>query len=234
MKDTAKYIEQIKQIYDEIEKSYKENINKVNLNEVSEEKINEAYQDIVERLKVKLNKGKCSQVILNQLARHHCNIGERLGERVEIYFSRDIIDIIELLDNDKYPARQFERVNSLIKGLWKSHHNGRSQFYAYSKNIKQYWFKNNGVLKRDISKIIEKYQDNLSAIMTEMQYQAMYEKHKNNKMTGEWIVFAKYNDINYYLCLAVHEESGVNDINTYNILKPCFDEFHELRHYKHE
>lgn len=234
MKDTAENIELIKRIYDEMEKSYKVTIDKVNVIEVSEEKLNEAYQDIVERLDVKLINGKCSQVLLNQLARHHCDIGERFGDSVEFYFSRNIIEIIELLENDKYQARQFERANSLIKGLWKSHHNGRSQFYAYSKNIKQYWFKRNGDLKRDISGIIEKYPDNLSAVMTEMQYQALHEKHKNNEMTGEWIVFAKYNDINYYLCLAVHEGSGENDINTYNILAPCFDEFPELRDYKSE
>jgi hypothetical protein len=39
---------------------------------------------------------------LAQLARHHCDIGERFGDRVEFYFSRNIIEIIELNDINTY------------------------------------------------------------------------------------------------------------------------------------
>ena len=234
MKDKVTYAELIKWVYDKLEESCKITIDKVSETEVSEEKTENAYRDIVERLSIKLKGGKCSRVFLNQLTRHHCNIGERFGDRIEFYSSRNIIDIIELLEHGGYSSRQFKRDNSLIKGLWKSHHNGRSQFYAYVKNIKQYWLKKNGELKRDISEIIQKNPNNPKAVLTEMQYKALIEKHKKNELTGEWIVFARHNDINYYLCLAVHEESGINDINTYNTISPCFDEFPELNHYKKE
>ena len=221
-------IKTIYRIYCELEESHRTTIKSVKEILVPEEEIREAYNDVVERLNIKLQNGKCSQLFLNQLARHHCNIGERFGERVEIYSSRDIIDIVELLEEGKYPARQFKRSNSLIKGLWKAHHNGRSQFYSYTKNIKQYWFQSNGKLKRDISGIVNKYPQDLKAILTEMQYQALNEKHKNHEMTGEWIVFAKHNNTNYYLCLAIHE-SGENDVDIYNILESSFDEFPELK-----
>lgn len=77
--------------------------------------------------------------------------------------------------------------------------------------------------------IFRKYPDNLSAIMTDMQYQMLNEMGKDNNMTGEWIVFAKHNEINYYLCLAVHNENGKNDETIYSFLKPCIAEFPELK-----
>lgn len=49
--------------------------------------------------------------------------------------------------------------------------------------------------------------------------------------TGEWIIFTTYNNINYYLCLATHNEAkelGDNWIFETKI-KPCFEEFPELR-----
>ncbi|CAH7269082.1 hypothetical protein VCHA54P489_430004 [Vibrio chagasii] len=44
-----------------------------------------------------------------------------------------------------------------------------------------------------------------------------------NKMTGEWVVYAKYNDDLYYLCLARHDDG--DQVIRDRIEQHCVEEF---------
>lgn len=46
-------------------------------------------------------------------------------------------------------------------------------------------------------------------------YQA---RAKQKRMTGEWIIFAKYNGANYYLCIAKHSKSIDDDVALHTVL----------------
>jgi hypothetical protein len=52
---------------------------------------------------------------------------------------------------------------------------------------------------------------------------AMEERDSSQRLTGEWIVFAKHNGQNYYLCLARHNEG--DELIFSRIKQICFREF---------
>jgi hypothetical protein len=45
------------------------------------------------------------------------------------------------------------------------------------------------------------------------------ERAKNKNLTGEWLIFAKYNSLNYYLCIAQHPTSKKDDDEIFAVLK---------------
>ncbi len=49
---------------------------------------NDEYQDCIrdiqERLKIKLKTGRCSNILVQQLAKHRCNLGEPFGKKSRI------------------------------------------------------------------------------------------------------------------------------------------------------
>lgn len=53
----------------------------------------------------------------------------------------------------------------------------------------------------------------------EMTMGGYEERAKKNKRTGEWIIFAKHNNQNYYLCLGRHSKSKEEDQVLYEFLK---------------
>ena len=65
-------------------------------------------------------------------------------------------------------------------------------------------------------------------IATKCSSDPFKKRKKDNKLTGEWIVFAKNLGINYYLCLATHND---DDNSIYNKIKHnCTQEFKFLDH----
>jgi hypothetical protein len=50
------------------------------------------------------------------------------------------------------------------------------------------------------------------------------DRARNSKLTGEWIIFAKHDDRNYYLTLGVHGD----DAAIWDRCRSCADEFPEL------
>jgi hypothetical protein len=51
-------------------------------------------------------------------------------------------------------------------------------------------------------------------------------RHAADQMTGEWIVYAEIDGVNYYLTLGTH---GEPDADIRVRVQSCFDEFPELR-----
>jgi hypothetical protein len=218
----------IKRIYEEMLRSYNDSVADNDEFNYDISKVENAIVDIKGRLTVKLITGKCSSVLINQIALHHCGYGEIFEKNVNYYNSRVILDKIGYTENKKVDEEKFKYKNSLIYGLWKVHHNGFSQSYSYIRNVKEYWFKRDGEPKRDFTPILNKYPDNLGAALIAMNQIALSDKAKNNDIRGEWIVYAKVDEVNYYLCLATHSEKNDNDKAIYDRIIPCFKEFPEL------
>ena len=195
---------------------------------------NDKYQDckcdIQERLKVKLNTGKCSNLLVQQLTRHRCNLGEAFGEKIEFYNTSELCDLIELIELGKVDGEPFN--GDILRGFHKTHHGAYSGYgYSFVRNIKEFWFKNKKikpVLISDYQEILNKYgEQNISVIMNVMHTKAMHDKSVKGELKGEWLIYKKMRNCNYYLCLATHDE-GDEEIRS-SKLEPSLLEFPELK-----
>lgn len=194
--------------------------------------------DIKKRLEVKLkNRGVCSDFLVTQLARHRCNLGELYSNKnegenfqfLEYYNSSEILDIIELVESDKRSGELFKK--HPLKGLYKIHHGSHSGYgYSLMLNIKNYWFNKKDELipkrEKELDQIIEKTGlSRISVPLNEMHTKAVASKD----LTGEWIIYAQHNKINYFLCLALHNEGDENIFK--NKIEVCLKEFPKLKQF---
>ena len=120
------------------------------------------------------------------------------------------------------PASPF--LHKPLKGLWHKHF-FTARFVPH--NISNA-LKNGGLMKL----IQEVFDPNKSPIVTEEMigefshrfvYESIEDRANDNRLTGEWIVFAKHNQKNYYLCLNTHnagDQMICDRINRY-----CLREF---------
>lgn len=53
----------------------------------------------------------------------------------------------------------------------------------------------------------------------EMVFGGYKERAEKRKLTGEWIIFARHNELNYYLCISNHSKSTLDDERLYDFLK---------------
>jgi len=134
-------------------------------------------------------------------------------------------------NGDKFgtkPAEQFQYPP--LKGLWKKHYLVGG-IPSMAKNIALGFGKKRRVLRRIIREnhnpstahlppeVISK---NLANAVTNLYA----ERTSDQRLTGEWIVFAKHEGKNYYLCLAKHSE---DDASIFERVQACADEFPFLR-----
>ncbi|WPR71430.1 hypothetical protein SLW70_16065 [Flavobacterium sp. NG2] len=176
-------------------------------------------------MSVRLIEGKCSRLLLEQIARHRLNIGEKFNERIEFYNASEIIDILDLLENDKVNYTDF--TGEVLIGFSKTHHGTYSgNGYSIVRNIKEYWFKKGNIrreLQNEFQQISNDYgHQGISVILNVMHSSAMSKK----ELRGEWIVFKKHKGKKYYLCLASHYEDD-KKIFEEKLMK-CLTEFPEL------
>ncbi|MGA2636191.1 hypothetical protein [Methylocella sp.] len=129
------------------------------------------------------------------------------------------------LHNGVKPATQFR--NLPLKGLWHKHF---SPAHFLVNNLLL------GLGKNGLKTLVEEALDpSKSSVITqgmidELAYRVAYEPVENRcregKMTGEWLIFAKHDGKNYYLCLNSH---GVGDQFIYDrIMTYCTNEFPKL------
>lgn len=112
-----------------------------------------------------------------------------------------------------------------LKGLWKKHFTDAS-----------FILKNIGIhigLEKEGNKkldqlIIEAFAQSTTGVVddqfinyitTRVTFGVFEERAKENKLTGEWIVFQKYKQKNYYLTLAAHDEG---DYSIYKRVCDCY------------
>ncbi|OCH04010.1 hypothetical protein [Aliivibrio fischeri] len=114
-----------------------------------------------------------------------------------------------------------------LKGLYHIH------FYSpqYMTNNINIELGKNG-LQDIISDVLDNYKDfpadKKAEIMTERAISDSLEfRREKVKMTGEWVIYAKYKGKNYYLCLARHSDDDYAIRK--RIEKHCFDKFPFLK-----
>lgn len=175
--------------------------------------------------------GQMSNVLVNQLS-EHCQ------RKWEIYFDKQIgknmlhaynifsiFDLIKKIEASPDPIKnKFIKLfkGTLLKGLYHSHHQ-QAQFIP--KNLlteldrTDMWkeFKERGI---DWSEGNDKrlVANKIAHLVTS----ELYERRSKTGLTGEWLVLARINDINYYLCLGTHNEG---DENILKRIQPCLKEF---------
>lgn len=123
------------------------------------------------------------------------------------------------------PAKEFTR--EPLKGLWHKH--------FFSAHFVGHNLSNHHAGGR-LGKLVEQVMDPkkypvvtaelINKLTHEVVTGAFDKREAQDKLTGEWIVFAKHGGQNYYLCLATHE---TGDQIIYNQIKSaCFRQFPAL------
>jgi len=190
-------------------------------------------KDIIERLKVKLKTGVCSEFLINQFTLHKADLGEKYGDKIEFYNVSEILDLIEKIEEDKLVGLSYNR--EPLKGYLHIHHNAcAGPGASLVKNIKEYWFDRNGKIhpykEKEFEEILNQYSnEKLSTVIIAIHQKAVL----NRNLRGEWLIYRIVDNKKYYLCLAAHRE-GIDrvksDKNIYsNKISKCFLEFPELK-----
>jgi hypothetical protein len=194
---------------------------------ISSTEYEEIINDIKESLKVKLKTGLCSQFLVNQLAIHNANLGEKYGDKIEYYNVSEILNLIEKIEDNKLISSPFKK--EPLNGYLHIHHNAYSGFGAsLVRNVKEYWFSRNGVIHphrvEEFEKILNQHSNGkLSTVAIVMHQKAIF----NRNLRGEWLIYKILNNKKYYLCLAIHEEGDVNIFS--DKISKCLIEFPELK-----
>lgn len=142
----------------------------------------------------------------------------------------DIISTIKNLEAGEphsgiKPATQFR--NTPLKGLWHKHFFS-AHFLVQNINIA------NG--KNGVADVVKEVMENSSSpvvtremireIAHRVTNDAVNQRDQSGKITGEWVIFAKNNGKNYYLCANTH---NAGDQFIYDrIMAECVKDFSEL------
>ena len=168
-----------------------------------------------EWLGIKLATGRCSQLLRRQLAVHAAR---------RCYDVHNILDEIARLEGlqsraaPTKPAEPYNR-NPLFKGLWHKHHFQPRFLFA---NLKL------ETKRIPFPESTEEFNQNpdWKRLVYKLVFGAFENRTRRAALTGEWIVFAPLNGINYYLTLANH---STGDERVYARAKSCLSEFPELQ-----
>lgn len=175
------------------------------------------------RIEQSLKTGKCSDLLISQL----CNDEFRAYNILDHII--DEIAYLEGLNSQTLtkPATQYK--HQPLQGLWHKHYH---QAQHLIKNDGLYWGIDESLKKQDHSKLdamikntIKEYNLKIGDLLTDeffarMSHKFIFEPIENrlqkSKATGDWIIFAKNNNVNYYLTVAFHDEA---DEDIYNRIK---------------
>lgn len=170
---------------------------------------------------VKLKTGKCSQLMRNQLAEH-------MRQRTQSVFS--IYDEIGQLEGSDprrrsgtKPAQQL--VGPELAPLMHKHYK-TSSMPDFILNIENHWKRRNN--RADRQRIEDEVRNggHVGKAAHEIVMGGYEARHGADQMTGEWIVYAVRDGVNYYLTLAAHDEP---DSAVRARVISCFAEFPELQ-----
>lgn len=170
-----------------------------------------------------LRRGRFSRLLSLQLATLY------VTRMAHVHRILDEIVVIETHEKAVSGAKQpAQFTQSPLKGLWHQH-----------------WFEPQFLAQNLINDLRSGEADRLLAEMSEaancghdisrFAYDLIIRRYEGRyivcKMTGEWIVFAKVDDINYFLTLAFHQE-GRNrregDLKIFERARSCLQEFPEI------
>lgn len=136
--------------------------------------------------------------------------------RIDISAIIDEIKNLEGLSKATMTKEASQFTQQPLKGLWHKHY---FQAAFMLKNIGNHWGINNKKqteLPSIINKLImenssEYFTDELATKLAHVFTVGAYKDRASQKqITGEWIIFAKYKNKNYYLALAKHDDGDEN------------------------
>lgn len=168
--------------------------------------------EVIEWLKLYTEQEKrFSDTLVEQLAIH---IETRTLNVFSIY---DVVALLEGKPNRAYPTKKEDKFKyPPLKGLWKKH------VFQASYMLKNLLLcRDTDPVKLSISTTGDINENIDFAIADYLVNQSFYKRASKSALTGEWLVFAKHNEKNYYLTLGEH---GHDDIVRLNVDK-CVDEF---------
>jgi hypothetical protein len=169
---------------------------------------------------VKLKTGKCSQLMRNQLAGH-------MRQHPQSAFS--ICDEIGQMESNDPRRRTGTKaaqplVGQELAGLMHKHYK-TSSLPDFMLNLENHWKRRNNRAERQRIEDEVRHGGHTGKVAHEIVLVGYQARHSAGQMTGEWIVYAAINGVNYYLTLAPHTEP---DGAVRERVKSCFDEFPEV------
>lgn len=155
-------------------------------------------------------------------------------ERIDGVDPWQVIDEIKHLEGlipsrQTKPASQFTRLP--LRGLWHKHFMPALPS-VMAHNILNHFGKNG--LKQLVDEVIDPgkspvvTKDMIEELSQRVVVESMEQRAAADKLTGEWIVFAKENGQNFYLCVCTHR-TGDESITSF--IKACAAEFPFLSKY---
>jgi len=169
---------------------------------------------------VKLKTGRCSALMRGELAEH-------MRQRTQCVFS--IYDEIGQMEgSDPFrrtgtkPAQTF--VGCELAGLMHKHYK-TSSLPDFRLNIENHWKRRSNRAERQRIEDEVRQGGHTGKAAHEIVLGGYQARHGAALMTGEWIVYAAINGVNYYLTLATHNEpnSAIRQR-----VESCFAEFPEV------
>lgn len=143
-----------------------------------------------------------------------------------LYNTFSITDVIQDLEwgGRGIKRRVSEFKHPPLKGLFKAHFFDE---HFLMRNLINHWglqFDNRSKFESMYLRVKEEEENNPSKhswqgrLVHEFVIGGYEDRARQSKLTGEWIIFAKHNNQNYYLCISTHTKSHTEDHNIYNFL----------------
>lgn len=158
--------------------------------------------------------------------------------KYRVYDTFSITDVLQELEgvgrNQKVRVAQFK--HEPLKGLWKAHFFDARFLARNLINYSGLKFENNPKMaillekaqaEESESPSLYGWQGRLADALTVKAYEEMASK---GKLTGEWIIFSKYQGLNYYLGISRHTSREEDENVSHFIDKLCKHEFPFLLH----
>jgi hypothetical protein len=142
--------------------------------------------------------------------------------KYRIYNSFSVTDVIQELEGvgrgckPRFNKFRHPPMNKFFKA-----HFFDARFLA--RNLINHWgleFSNSPKLGNLLTRLEQTSENNWQGkVAHEMVLGGYEERARKSKLTGEWIIFAKHNGLNYYLCICQHSKSPQDDGQIYGFLK---------------
>lgn len=164
--------------------------------------LDECRQQVGEWLSLKLTTGRCSALLVDDLAHH------MLNRTLNVFSIYDEIGALEGAPLTHSPstksASKFR--GPILRDLWHKHYTAPAFIF---RNLMNHWTrKRSEALFAGIERNDEVPSDRKCDLLVYSLIMGGYrERHEARGMTGEWIVFAKRDNGNVYLTLARHDEA---------------------------
>jgi hypothetical protein len=180
-------------------------------------------------------------LLREQLARHSLALGQVHGG-LRYYF--EPYDIYWVMEEVERGNKNLEKpFSGRLRGLYHVHHSkaffiGENVWRKWNQKVKKSGLSEHDYLEKRATELLEKRMRNglLPAdaqknLLKDIAYTELMEGVDSPRgKTGEWIIYAKYEQVNYFLALSFHNEG---DENILEEIAPCLDEFPFLKSIVH-